>query len=145
MEEKELEKPTPKKKTHLKISWWLIVVAVIAFGSVAYCISTTNVAKNADTLVKTKPDTVDEIKIKQNLSSMRGDIVRYFEANKTYATWAPTETITKTVKDMGSELKTKLTQDSYMVYATMPSSKLIFCMDNTFTGELKKIAKNSCQ
>jgi len=140
VEEKEIEKTEPNKKKHLKISWWLIVVAILAFGGAFYCVSP--IIKSKQTLNKTQPDTKEEINVKQKLSSLRGDIDRYFEANKTYEGWTPNAGDLAKVKAAGSEIKTKLSKDGYMIYAKMPNSKLIFCMDKTFTGEMNTISSS---
>jgi len=136
-----------KKKRHgVRLSWWLVVLAVVVFGSVFAIIK---VNKNTSTPIKKQPDTADEIKIKQNISSMRGDIVRYFETNKTYEGWNLDPNVEKLVTNAGSSLKTKLTKDSYMVYAKMPSSKLTFCIDNSgtngFTDEVYNVSTKTCK
>jgi uncharacterized protein HemX len=136
-------------KKGIKISWWLIVVAVVIFGAVAFSIYSQQESKNANVLQKSKPDTTEEIKIKQKMSSLRGDMNRYFTSKKTYVGWAPSDVDAQAIKGMGAELKTVLSQDKYMVYAKMPSSKVTFCMDNNgtpgFTGELNKIGSKTCK
>ena len=137
----------PKKKHHLKISWWLVILAVVVFGGVGLSVSAIKNAKPAtNALVKTAPDTANEIKIKQNISSLRGDVNKYFETNKTYVGWTPNTASATKIQGFGTDLKTKLGPDTYMVYALMPSSKLVFCMDSTgFTGEMNKLTgKDTC-
>lgn len=135
----------PKKHHHIKLSWWLVVLALVVFGAVFYVIDVAKkTSKSGATVVPYKPDTANEIKIKQALSSMRGDINRYFETNKTYVGWKPVASI----QALGSDIKTNLTVSTYMIYATMPTSKQVFCMDNAgatgFTGMVKKVGKETC-
>lgn len=134
-------------KKGVRLSWWLIVLAVVVFGGIFTYITMTKGKTN--TATKTKVDTVDEIRIKQSLSSLRGDINRFDVEKKTYVGWTPNAAVAQKVKDMKSEIKTVLTKDTYMVYAKMPNSKLIFCLDNNgkpgFTGEVKKVGKQTCQ
>ena len=143
----EEEAKTNTKKHHgIRLSWWLIVLAIVAFGGAltTVILSKNNAPKVAVNQNK-KPDTADEIKIQQAISSMRGDVVRYFETQKTYVGWVPANTNATKIKTLGSELKTNLTATSYMMYAKLPTSKLYFCMDQKFTGQLTKVGKNSCQ
>jgi hypothetical protein len=150
VEEQIIEKEIPRKKHHLRISWWLIVLAIVVFGAAAYLASAAITAKiptTATGLHKIKPDTSNEIKIQQTLSSIRGNIITYYEAKKTYVGWAPDQTQANNVKRFGSEIQTKLSANNYMIYALMPSSKLTFCMDNKFTGQVNKITvfQKACQ
>lgn len=142
----EIVEPVVKKTAGgFKVAWWLwaiIVLAVVAIIVVLILKFTTS--GTTATTATTKPDTTEEITIKQYLSSIRGDIVRYHEDKKTYIGWTPNATAIDQVKKMGSEIKTQaLTQDTYIIYAKMPSSKTIFCMDNSsangFTGEITSL------
>lgn len=139
----------PTKTKGFRLSKWtmvIIIVAVVAIIASGILWLTRN---KTTTGVTTKPDTADEIKIKQYLSSLRGDIVRFYDEKKTYEGWTPNVTAVEEVKKMGSELKTQaLTKDTYIIYAKMPSSKTIFCMDaNGFTAEVKSLMAwaKSCQ
>ncbi len=130
-------------KKGIQLSWWLLLVAVIAFGGVFFLV---NANKTASKKPPVKVDTKEEINIKQTLSSQRGDIVRYFETNKTYVGWTVPAAVATKVKAAGSEVKSNLTATSYVIYAKMPNSKLTFCMDSKgFTSEVSKVAsKTSC-
>lgn len=134
-------------KKGVQLSWWLIVLAVVVFGGIFAYITATK--GKTGTTTKAKVDTIEEIKIKQSLSSLRGDINRFNVEKKTYVGWAANVAVAQKVKDMKSEIKTVLTKDTYMVYAKMPNSKLIFCIDNNgkpgFTGEVKKVGKKTCK
>lgn len=131
--------PKEQKGHRVHLSWWLIVLAVVVFGATFAYISFSKNKNNGN--IKIKVDTANEIKIKQNLSSLRGDIVRYHDNKQTYVGWSANQTAIQEVKKMGSELKTQaLTKDTYIIYAKMPSSKTIFCMDQTgFTGNIKSL------
>lgn len=126
-----------------------MIIAIIAGVAVITCLTIYFIDKaQTGKSATNKVDTAAEITIKQSLSSVRGDIVRYFETQKTYAGWTPTESLKQKMKSLGSEVKTQaLSADNYMIYAKMPSSKLIFCMDKSFTGEVKTIAasQKSCE
>jgi uncharacterized protein (UPF0333 family) len=130
-------------KKGIRLSWWLIVLAVVVFGGLMIFFQFINAEKKADAL-KAQPDTAEEIKIKQNLSSMRGDIIRYFDTKKTFVGWAPTKTVQDLVKGIGSEIKVETDKTTYRISAEMPSSKQIFCMDNSgtsgFAGEVEKVS-----
>jgi hypothetical protein len=138
-------------KKGIRLSWWLLVLALVVFGGIfAYVtMSKGKTGAGTGTAMKAKVDTIDEIKIKQSLSSLRGDINRFNVEKKTYEGWAPNAAIGQKVKDMKSEIKTVLGKDTYMIYAKMPNSKLIFCMDNNgtpgFTGEVTKVGKKTCK
>lgn len=139
-----------KKSGVMHFKWWfwgiigLILIGAIVLLAMKFTGKTTTSTEN----VLTKPDTAEEIKIKQNMSSLRGDIVRFYEEKKTYEGWKPNDAATNQVKAMGSELKTQaLTKDNYIIYAKLPTSKTVFCMDKTFTGEVKSLSgwAKSCQ
>lgn len=136
-------------KKGIRLSWWLIVLAIVVFGGIFAYITTTKGKTGTTNTTKAKVDTIDEIKIKQSLSSLRGDINRFNVEKKTYEGWTTNAAVAQKVKEMKSEVKTVLTKDTYMVYAKMPNSKLIFCMDNNgkpgFTGEVKKVGKKTCK
>lgn len=138
------EKDNTKKKKQIKIGWWLILVAIVVFGSVWYLVS-----QSLDEKVINKKDTATDIKLKQNISSLRGDISRHFDDKKTYKGWTPSNSAAENLSKIGSEIKTgDLTDSTYMVYAQEPDSKIYFCIDNTgFTGELTKISskQKSCK
>lgn len=141
-----MNEPTqaPAAKPKIKLAKWLWIVAGVAVLAIALTLIlgfTQGETASDGSAVKTQPDTADEIKIKQYLSSIRGDIVRYGESKKTFAGWTADETTVAEVKALGSELKTQgLTEKTYVIFAKMPSSKLIFCMDNkNFTGEIKSL------
>jgi hypothetical protein len=134
-----------KSKKYNGISWWLWIIIVLAAVVVTYKLMPSFSTKSSNAaIVKTTPDTAEEIRTKQYLSSLRGDIVRYFEEKGTYAGWTPNQAAIDQVKKAGSELKTQaLTKTSYVIYAKMPSSKLTFCMDaNNFTGEVKTLSSS---
>lgn len=133
-----------KPKSKIKLARWFWVVAGIAVLAIAITLIlalTRGKTASDGSAVKTQPDTADEVKIKQYLSSLRGDIVRYGESKQTYVGWAPGEHTAAEVKKMGSELKTQgLAEKTYIIFAKMPSSKLTFCMDAAnFTGEIKSL------
>lgn len=129
-----------KVKKSFRIHRWIWIVAIFAVLAVAAnALLVVSSNKAADRLTK-KKDTSEEIKIKQYASSLRGSIVRFFETNKTYVGWNVDKTTQAEIKKIGSELKTQaLSKDTYLIYAKMPSSKLIFCMDNNFTGEITNL------
>ena len=146
MGEEDALKPTDsKKKKGVRLSWWLLVLAVVVFAAVVVFFNLIKTGGITGSTKVKKADTTEEKNIQQTISSMRGDVVRYFEAKNTYVGWAPTDINTNRIKTLGSELKTKLTATTYMVYAKLPSSKLYFCIDNKFTGQVEKIGSKSCQ
>jgi len=139
MDQKELESTNPKK--WFKLSRWVWVITVIAVGAIAINL-VAKLDSNLDSQTESRAkDTADEIKIKQYTSSLRGDIVRYFETNKTYVGWKVNQSAADAVKKLNSEIQTKaLSADNYVVYAKMPSSKLIFCMDSKgYTGMIENM------
>lgn len=146
----EPEKPvssTPKKSAiKFKMTWWLWAIIVIAIAAIAVSLVLKFTTNSTAT---TKPDTAEEITVKQYLSSLRGDIVRYHEEKQTYAGWSANTTAIDQVKKMGSELKTQaLSKDTYIIYAKMPGSKTVFCLDHTgFTSEVTSLSPwaKACQ
>lgn len=138
----------PKKK--IKFSWWLWVILVVAVVGVATSfIAKPNKQALTQQKIAAKKDTPQEINIKQNISSLRGDIVRYYESKQTYAGWIPSQATQDIVKKAGSAIKTQaLSATGYMIFAKMPNSKLTFCMDRTgFTGEVLSVSglQKTCQ
>lgn len=134
--ENEVKEAVKTKYYGVKLSWWLIVIAIVSFGGVFAA----NYLSQKSNATKTKTDTSEEIQIKQTLSSTRGTIVRYFEDKKTYVGWTPDENLKEKIKSLGSEVKTQsLSKDNYIIFAKMPNSKLIFCMDVNFTGEVSTL------
>jgi len=132
-----------KKARGFRLTWWLwaiIIIAVVAIIAVVIVRFTSGGASTTGSAT-TKPDTAEEIKIKQYMSSLRGDIVRFYEENKTYDGWKPNDNAISQVKTMGSELKTQaLSKDTYIIYAKLPTSKTVFCMDhNNYTGEVSSL------
>ena len=116
---------------------------MVVFGLVWYAIYGTRHVKKVEPL-KAKSDTKQEITIKQHISGLRGSLSKYFTANKTYKGWQPDAATVTNIQTMGSKIVTQnMTATTYMIYAEMPSSKLIFCLDNAtppFTGEVAKIS-----
>lgn len=139
-EQSEIEpKVTPTKTKGFRLSKWTIMIMIAAvLAIIASGVIWLTGGKTTTGTATTKPDTADEIKIKQYLSSLRGYIVRYHDEKQTYEGWTPNVTTVDQVKKMGSELKTQaLTKDTYIIFAKMPSSKTIFCMDaNNYTAEI---------
>lgn len=131
-------------KKGIQLSWWLIVIALVAFSAVFYLLGATKKAE-PNKMANKKPDTTQEVNIQQVISSMRGDIERGYESSKTYANWKPADASVSKIKSLGGDLKTKLTQSTYMVYTKLPSSKWYFCIDNKFTGQLEKVGSASCK
>jgi len=129
------------KKTLKRLPWWLWTAIIVAAAAIITIVIVSLTTKPSDTNNATnKPDTTEEITIKQYLSSLRGDIVRYREEKQTYSGWTPNATAIDQVKKMGSEIKTQaLSQDNYIIYAKMPSSKTVFCMDKDYTGEVSSL------
>ena len=135
---------TKKTSKGFQMTWWLwtiIIIAVVGIAAVLVVKLTTKDTGATASSITTKPDTAEEIKIKQYMSSLRGDVVRYYEQNKSYASYKPSEAAVTQVKNMGSELKTQaMSASTYVIFAKMPSSKTIFCMDhNNYTGEVKSL------
>lgn len=138
MEENIVKSAVKISKKGIQLSWWLIVLAIVVFGLVF-----TSISLNKKSTQKAKVDTAQDIRVKQTISSLRGDVSRYFATKKTYVGWQPTGAYQARIKSANTSVKTKLTKDTYMIYAKLPNSKLYFCMDNSnktgFTGEVKSI------
>lgn len=130
-------------KFHLKWWGWLIIIVVIMIASLVIVKFADRYPSGSDKL--NIPDTAEEIQIKQYISSLRGDIVRYHSSKMTYEGWKPDQRTVDEIKKMGSELKTQaLSKDTYIIYAKMPNSKTIFCMDhNSFAGEVVKLSNQA--
>lgn len=139
------EQNEPEVKKTIKFfrpTWWLwMVIGVAAIAIITVLVLKFATKSSTATSATTTPDTTEEITIKQYLSSLRGDIVRYHNTKQTYEGWTADQAAIDQVKKMGSELKTQaLTKDTYIIYAKMPSSKTIFCMDDkSFTGEITRL------
>lgn len=145
-----METKTEETKKTFRLAWWVWLMLIVAVLAIATILALKTTIGNTEANDTTKiPDTKEEITVKQHLSSLRGDIVRYHEKNQTYVGWSPNTNTIEQVKKMGSELKTQaLTQDTYVIYAQMPNSKTFFCLDhNGFTSEVLKISLSarSCQ
>ena len=132
------------KKRHFYWIWWIFLGLVVIFCAVFLLAYHQKSPAKTNLANKSIPDTKPEINIKQHLSSLRGNLSTYLATNKTYAGWqAPTST-QKDVQNAGSAIVTQnMTATTYMIYAKMPNSKVVFCMDNHgasgFTGEVKSV------
>ena len=139
-EQKLTQKEPIKLTTKKRRNWWLISIVILVVLVIAASLGVW--FSFGPTSQTTAPkDTTEEITIKQYISSLRGDIVRFGEEKKTYEGWTPNVIAVDQVKKMGSKLKTQaLTKDTYVIYASLPTSKKIFCMDNNgFTGQISYI------
>ena len=134
------QKEPVKLTTQKRRNWWLISIAILVILVIATSLAVW-FSFGQTSQATASSDTIEEVKIQQNLSSLRGDIVRFYETGKTYKDWTPNQGAVENVKQLGSKIKTQgLSDKTYVIYASLPTSKQIFCMDNNgFTGQISYI------
>lgn len=94
-------------------------------------------------------DKAKDAQIKSNIQSLHNSVEIYFNTYKTYKGWTGDPTISSSIQESGSNVVIQgLTDKTYVIYAKLPSSQKLFCVDSKgFSGEITSLTtdKTACQ
>lgn len=129
--------PTPPHKNNT------LKIVLIALGS---CLVLTAIIVLIVVLMiraglKGAQSNANDEKIKSSLSSLQAGITVYYDEHQSYKGFTPDDYTNQQVQTAGSKITVQgLNDRTYVIYAQLPSSKKIWCLDNSgFEGEINNV------
>ncbi len=127
--------PQPvQAKPKSKIPWWLIVIVVLLVMIVPIGI----IAAMVLVSLSSARGKATDARIMSDVSQMRNVAENYNSQHSTYKGFEtdPTaKTILSDVQKSGSKINENTTDTTYVIYATLPDTKKVFCADYNGSGE----------